>query len=157
MDDSTLMTAADLEALRRELAQLEGDGRRAIAKRIRTAREWGDLKENSEYHDAKNEQAHLETRIATLRDRLARAHVVEVANRARADGAVAFGSVVVVHDDEGREHRFELVSTTAASPASGKISIESPVAKALLGLHASEVALVELPRGTRRLTVVEVG
>ena len=110
MDDATLMTAADLEALQAELAQLEGEGRRDIASRIKTAREWGDLKENSEYHDAKNEQAHLETRIAMLRDRLARAQVVEVAEDGGPNGVVAFGSVVIVRDEQGREQRFELVS-----------------------------------------------
>jgi transcription elongation factor GreA len=156
MDDATLMTAADLEALRTELAELEGEGRRAIAERIKTAREWGDLKENSEYHDAKNDQAHLETRIAMLRGRLARAQVVEVADDARSSGVVAFGSTVLVRDEEGREQRFELVSSRSAVPASGQISIESPVAKALLGLKAGDVASITLPRGTRELTVVTV-
>ena len=77
MDESTLMTAADHDALVAELAALEGEGRRAMAARIKTAREWGDLKENSEYHDAKNDQAHLETKILQLRERLTRAKVVE--------------------------------------------------------------------------------
>jgi len=79
MDETTLMTAADHAALLTELEALEGDGRRAMAMRIKTAREWGDLKENSEYHDAKNDQAHLETKIVLLRERLARAKVVEAA------------------------------------------------------------------------------
>ncbi|MGD0980387.1 MAG: transcription elongation factor GreA [Solirubrobacteraceae bacterium] len=156
MDDATLMTAADLEALQAELAQLEGEGRRDIASRIKTAREWGDLKENSEYHDAKNEQAHLETRIAMLRDRLARAQVVEVAEDGPANGVVAFGSVVIVRDEQGSEQRFELVSSRSASPGAGQISIESPVAKALLGRRAGERASVSLPRGTRELIVVSV-
>ncbi len=154
MDDATLMTAADLEQLRDELSRLEGEGRREIAGRIKTAREWGDLKENSEYHDAKNEQAHLETRIAVLRDRIARAQVVEVEE---SGVVVGFGSTVRIRDDEGKEQRFELVSSRAAVPASGQISIESPVAKALLGLRVGEVASVTTPRGTRRLTVVGVG
>jgi transcription elongation factor GreA len=156
MDDATLMTAADLAALHEELAQLEGEGRRDIAERIKTAREWGDLKENSEYHDAKNEQAHLETRITVLRDRLARAQIVEVAPPARGGGAVAFGSVVMVRDEEGREHRFEIVSSRSAAPKDGHISIESPVAKALLGLHAGDEASITLPKGTRSLTVVSI-
>jgi transcription elongation factor GreA len=156
MDDATLMTAADLEALRVELATLEGEGRRDIAGRIKTAREWGDLKENSEYHDAKNEQAHLETRIATLRDRLARAQIVEVAPKASDGGIVGFGSVVMVRDEEGREQRFEIVSSRSAAPGAGQISIESPVAKGLLGLHAGEAVSITLPRGSRRLTVVSV-
>jgi transcription elongation factor GreA len=155
MDESSLMTAADLEALTQELAQLEGEGRREIAKRIKTAREWGDLKENSEYHDAKNEQAHLETRIATLRSRLARAEVVEI-DGAASDGVVAFGAVVLVRDEAGREHRFEIVSSQAASPGSGKISIESPVARALLGRRPGDVAAVELPRGTREFTILSL-
>jgi transcription elongation factor GreA len=156
MDEIALMTAADLDALQSELSQLEGEGRREIAERIKTAREWGDLKENSEYHDAKNEQAHLETRIATLRDRLARAQVVEVAQDTRTGGVVAFGSTVVVRDEAGREQRFELVSSRSASPGSGQLSIESPVAKALLGRRAGDVASVSLPRGSRELTIVSV-
>jgi transcription elongation factor GreA len=156
MDDATLMTAADLEALRVELATLEGEGRRDMASRIKTAREWGDLKENSEYHDAKNEQAHLETRIAMLRDRLARAQVVEVAPKSSDGGVVGFGSVVMVRDDEGREQRFEIVSSRSAAPGAGQISIESPVAKGLLGLHAGEAVSITLPRGSRRLTVVSI-
>jgi transcription elongation factor GreA len=156
MDDATLMTAADLEALHSELAELEGPRRRDMAERIKTAREWGDLKENSEYHDAKNEQAHLETRIASLRDRLARAQVVEVAPQAGAGGVVGFGSVVMVRDEAGREQRFEIVSSRSAAPGAGQISVESPVAKGLLGLHAGEAVSITLPRGTRRLTVVSV-
>ena len=156
MDDATLMTASDLEALRLELAELEGPGRREIAQRIKTAREWGDLKENSEYHDAKNDQAHLETRIAMLRNRLARAQVVEVDEAGGADGVVGFGSVVLVRDQDGKEHRFELVSSRAASPSSGQISIESPVARALLGLRPGEVAAVELPRGARQFTILSL-
>ena len=76
-EPANLTTAEGLEALHAELAELEGDGRREIAARIKTAREWGDLKENSEYHDAKNEQAHLETRIQRLREKIANAVIVE--------------------------------------------------------------------------------
>jgi transcription elongation factor GreA len=157
MDEATLMTAEDLKALHVELAALEGNGRREIAERIKTAREWGDLKENSEYHDAKNDQAHLETRIKTLRDRLARAQVVEVAEEIGGGGVVSFGSAVLVRDEAGREQRFEIVSSRSAAPRDGQISIESPVAKALLGLHAGEETSITLPRGSRRLTVVSVG
>src|ERR1022692_5255452 len=103
MDENTLMTAADHEALLAELAVLEGEGRRAMAARIKTAREWGDLKENSEYHDAKNDQAHLETKIVLLRERLARAKVVEAATGDH--GVVAFGSTLLVRDGHGAEER----------------------------------------------------
>jgi transcription elongation factor GreA len=154
MNESTLMTEADHAALVAELATLEGAGRRAMADRIKTAREWGDLKENSEYHDAKNDQAHLETKIALLRDRLSRAQVVEAAGGA--DGVVAFGATVHIRDEEGREQRFEIVSSQNAAPGEGRLSVESPVARALLGLHAGAEAEVELPRGVRRYTVVSV-
>jgi transcription elongation factor GreA len=153
MDETTLMTAADHAALLAELAALEGNGRREIAQRIKTAREWGDLKENSEYHDAKNDQAHLETKILTLRERLARAKVVE----ASAGGdIVGLGSVVRIRDDDGREQRYEIVSSQSAVPAEGRISIESPVARALLGLAAGAEASVALPRGRRTYAVLSV-
>ena len=154
MDDTSLMTAADHAALSAEVAELEGEGRRAIAQRIKTAREWGDLKENSEYHDAKNDQAHLETKIAVLRERLARAEVVEVSNVPA--GVVSFGSGVHVRDEEGREQHFEIVSSNTASPAQGKISAESPVARALLGTAVGAEVTVTLPRGSRRYTVVRL-
>ena len=154
MDDATLMTAADLEALQAELAQLEGEGRRDIASRIKTAREWGDLKENSEYHDAKNDQAHLETKIAVLRERLARAEVVEVSTVPV--GVVSFGSGVHVRDEDGREQHFEIVSSNTAAPAQGRISAESPVARALLGTPVGAEVTVTLPRGSRRYTVVRL-
>ena len=153
MDEETLMTAADHAALLTELESLEGDGRRAIAARIKTAREWGDLKENSEYHDAKNDQAHLETKIRLLRERLARAKVVETAGQG---DVVGFGSTVRVRDEDGREQRFEIVSSQTAAPAQGRISIESPVARALLGVTVGAEVAVVLPRGERRYTVLSV-
>jgi transcription elongation factor GreA len=152
MDETTLMTAADHAALEAELAQLEGGGRREIAQRIKTAREWGDLKENSEYHDAKNDQAHLETKIIRLRERLARAKVVEN----EVGGVVGLGSVVHVRDGDGREQRFEIVSSNSAAPSEGRISVESPVARALLGLAAGDEATVALPRGSRSYALLRI-
>src|SRR5205809_7594101 len=99
-DAANMITAAGLVELQTELAGLEGDGRREIAGRIRTAREWGDLSENSEYHDAKNEQAHLETKIARLREKIAMAVIVEE-QAGEASGMVAFGSTVLVRDEDG--------------------------------------------------------
>lgn len=153
MNETNLITAEGLEALKGELAELEGGGRREIAERIKTAREWGDLKENSEYHDAKNDQAHLETKIAKLRQRISTAEVVEGTGE---QGVVAFGSTVKVRDDFGAERRWTIVSSRDASPGEGKISAESPVARALMGLRAGEVARVALPRGESELTVVGI-
>jgi len=149
-----MTTAAGLAALQRELAELEGEGRRQMAERIKAAREWGDLKENSEYHDAKNEQAHLETKIARLRERIAAAVVVEEAADAE---VVGFGSTVVVRDQEGVEGTWQIVSSRDAAPKEGRLSAESPVAVALLGRAVGEEVSVALPRGERRLTVVSVG
>jgi transcription elongation factor GreA len=154
--DAANMTTADgLARLESELAVLEGDGRREIAARIKTAREWGDLKENSEYHDAKNEQAHLETKIARLRERIAAAVIVE--DVSGGDGEiVGFGSSVHVRDDDGVEQTWQIVSSHDAAPSEGRLSVDSPVAVALLGRSAGEKASVALPKGTRELTILSV-
>ena len=98
---TNLVTADGLRALEDELAALEGEGRREIAERIATAREWGDLKENAEYHAAKNDQAHLETKIARLRERIAAAVLVDGSSGSE---IVGFGSTVRVRDEAGAEH-----------------------------------------------------
>jgi transcription elongation factor GreA len=151
---TNMMTADGLQALEAELAVLEGDGRREIAERIKTAREWGDLKENSEYHDAKNDQAHLETKIARLREKIADALVVE--EDAAAAGVVGFGSTVVVRDADGVERTWRIVSSHDAAPGDGRLSAESPVAVALLGRAPGDQTSVSLPKGRRTLTVVSV-
>ena len=147
------MTPEGLEALRAEIEELETTGRAEIAKQIKTAREWGDLKENAEYHAAKESQAHLETRIARLRKRLANAEVVEVTG----GDVVGFGSTVEVEDEEaGKRATYRLVSAGEAAPGEGRLSMQSPVAAALQGLRAGDVALVNTPRGGRRYRVVSV-
>jgi transcription elongation factor GreA len=153
-DATNLITAEGLRELHEELAALEGDGRRDIAGRIKTAREWGDLKENSEYHDAKNEQAHLETKIARIREKITGAVVVE--ESPAVDGVVSFGSTVVVRDDGGRERTWKIVSSHDAAPAEGKLSVDSPVARALAGGRPGEQASVVLPKGESILTIVSV-
>jgi transcription elongation factor GreA len=149
-----MITAEGLEALKGELAELEGEGRREIAERIKTAREWGDLKENSEYHDAKNEQAHLETKIARLRERISTAVLVEDAPAA--DGAVGFGSTVLVRDQNGSERSWRLVSSHDAAPAKGLLSADSPVARALVGHHSGDRVTVALPKGESVLDILSV-
>jgi transcription elongation factor GreA len=155
-DATNLITAQGLDELNAELAALEGDGRREIAERIKTAREWGDLKENSEYHDAKNEQAHLETKIARLREKIAAAVVVEEAPTADG-GLVGFGSSVLVRDQDGVEQTWRIVSSHDASPAEGRLSAESPVALALLGRAPGDETSVALPKGRRVLKILSVG
>jgi transcription elongation factor GreA len=154
-EGTNLTTAEGLETLKAELEALEGDGRREISERIKTAREWGDLKENSEYHDAKNDQAHLETKIARLREKIADAVVVEEEEMA-GEGVVGFGSTVVIRDQEGVEQTWRIVSSHDASPKDGRLSAESPVAVALFGRAPGEQTSVTLPKGKRTLTVVSV-
>jgi transcription elongation factor GreA len=154
MAEETVLTSAGLQALREEVETLETTGREEVAQRIRTAREWGDLKENAEYHDAKNDQALLETKIARLRERLAGAVVVEPST----DGdVVGFGSAVTVADeDSGRQVVYTLVGVSEADPRQGRVSAESPVARALGGHRVGDLVDVETPRGGRRLRVLEV-
>jgi transcription elongation factor GreA len=152
---TNLTTAEGLATLEAELAALEGEGRRAIAERIKTAREWGDLKENSEYHDAKNEQAHLETKIQRLREKIAAAVVVEEMP-ASAGGVVGLGSTVLVSDEHDVEHTWRIVSSHDASPPDGRLSAESPVALALLGRACGDRVSVALPKGKRTLTILSI-
>jgi transcription elongation factor GreA len=153
-DAGSMITEEGLHSLHAELETLEGEGRREIAERIKTAREWGDLKENSEYHDAKNEQAHLETKIARLRERISLAVIVEEAPVA--DGAVSFGSTVVVKDPRGGERKWRIVSSHDAAPAQGLLSADSPVARALVGRRAGDQASVVLPKGETLLKILSV-
>jgi transcription elongation factor GreA len=147
------ITAEGLEALRTELEELETTGREQIAAQIKTAREWGDLKENAEYHAAKEAQAHLETRILRLREKLINAEVVEV----ESGDEVGFGSTVQVEDEQtGKTLTYTLVSSTEASPGEGRLSMDSPVAGSLVGRRAGDVAVVQTPRGQRRFKVVSV-
>jgi len=154
-DDQQAITPEGLKALEAELAELEGPKRAELSKRIQAAREEGDLKENAEYHIAKDDQAMMETRILRLRERLRSAVVVE------ADGdatVVAFGMPVTVTDlESGKQQTFTIVGPTEAKPAEGKLSSESPVAQALLGAAPKDEVAVETPGGARRWRVDSLG
>ena len=155
LTERVLMTAEAHSALQAELEHLETVARREIADRIKTAREWGDLKENSEYHDAKNDQAHLETKILRIREQLLNADVREV--EAQTD-VVGFGSRVEVEDaGSGRQTSYTLVSAPEAAPAEGKLSIDSPVGKALVGARVGSTVKLDTPRGTRELKILAIG
>src|SRR3954467_8513253 len=130
---SDQITPEGYEALKAEVAELEGPARREIAERIKTARGWGDLKENSEYHDAKNEQAMLERRIALLTARLRNAEVVR---EAAPSGHVGVGSTIELRDISDPAHprslTYRLVGATEADLAEGRLSVESPLAQAAM-------------------------
>ena len=149
------ITREGLEQLKSELEELEGEGRRAIAQRINVARAHGDLSENAEYHAAKEDQAHLETKIARLTERLRNAEVVEAESDAT---VVTFGATVNVVDvTSGRSMTYTIVGPTEADLKAGKLSAESPVAKALIGTAPGDTVTVPTPSGTRELRVEGLG
>jgi transcription elongation factor GreA len=151
--DGESITAEGLVALKAELFGLESVGRRDIAKRILTAREHGDLKENAEYHAAKEDQSHLETRIKRLRQRLRNAVVVETETETAASAFDFARTAEVLDEGNGTVHTWTIVGPTEADLAQGKLSSESPVAKALVGHVPGDTVEVRTPRGTRKLRI----
>jgi transcription elongation factor GreA len=148
------ITEQGLVELKAELGELETIGRREIAQRILAARGHGDLSENAEYHAAKNDQAHLETRIKRLRQRLRSAVVVDV----ETEGDVfSFARPAEIRDEgTGEMHTWTIVGPTEADRAQGRLSAESPVAKALLDRRVGDTVEVPTPRGVRRLKIVRL-
>jgi transcription elongation factor GreA len=144
----SLITKEGLDKLKQDLEHLQTVKRREVAARIKEAREFGDIAENSEYDDAKNEQAMLEQRIAQLEDRVRRATVVE--SKDVENGVVNVGVTVHVKDQKsGDSRKFRLVGAAEAQPPD-KLSNESPVGKALIGHRRGDVVTVEVPRGPKR-------
>jgi transcription elongation factor GreA len=141
--------------LSQELEQLKSQERAKIAKIIDQARELGDLKENAEYHAAKEKQGLMEARIVELQDLIARAHVIDPSTLAH--DRVSFGSTVVLTDqDSGEEVCYTIVGTQESNPAKGLISIESPLARALIGKEEGDEVIVNLPSGVKRYDIEEV-
>jgi transcription elongation factor GreA len=149
MNRDTVLTPQGLEELKARIEHLRGDRRREVAERIKEAREFGDISENSEYDDAKNEQAMLEARIASLEDKLRSASVIDATELS--NDVVRVGSVVNVKDEgSGKSLQYTIVGSTEANPGENKLSNESPVGKALLGNKRGEVVNVMLPSGKAR-------
>src|SRR6202012_977865 len=149
------ITLAGIEELKAELAELEGPRRIEMAERIRVARELGDLKENADYHIAKDDQSHMETRIKRLQERLRNAVVVEASE---GDGdAFAFGRTAEVRDEsKGETVTWTLVGSTEANLAEGKLSAESPIGQALMDAAVGATVEVETPRGSKSFTVLKL-
>ena len=149
MQRDVLLTPEGLDKLKDEIEHLSTVKRREVAERIKEAREFGDISENSEYDDAKNEQAMLEARIATLEDKLRSASVID-ASELSAD-VVRVGSVVNVKDEgSGKSLQYTIVGSTEADPSQNRLSNESPVGKALLGRKKGDTVKVQLPNGKNR-------
>jgi transcription elongation factor GreA len=157
MPKDVILTPEGLEKLKAELEELQTTRRRAVAERIKEAREFGDISENSEYDDAKHEQAMLETRIAAIEEKLRSATVI-TADDVSTD-EVQVGSVVHIKDEGGKSVQYTIVGSSEADPAARKLSNESPVGRALIGHKKGETVTVQLPNGKSRdlkITKIEV-
>jgi transcription elongation factor GreA len=143
------MTAASKAQLEAELAELEGPKRAAVVQAIATARGYGDLSENFEYHAAKNEQGLLEARIRRLRHRLDHAELIDE-DAAAASDTVAVGSKVTIEDEQGEKLDVEISSVGGVSP-------DSPLGTALLGAKVGDQVDVQAPRGSWRAKVLSIG
>jgi transcription elongation factor GreA len=150
MTDTTRMTSEARDRLVAEIARLEGEERREVAARMKVAREWGDLKENAEYHAAKADAAMLELKIERRRSQLRSAEIVEAA--AGVEGAGLGSTVTYTDEASGRELTHTLVSQAEARPADGLISIESPVGKTLAGARPGDRLYLTKPIGTGVVT-----
>jgi transcription elongation factor GreA len=156
MAKDVILTPEGLQNLKEELEHLSTDKRREVAERIKEAREFGDISENSEYDDAKNEQAMLEQRIAQLEERLRSASVIDASELST--DVVKVGSEVNIQDsDSGTKQTFTIVGSAEAKPPE-RLSNESPVGKALLGHKKGDVVDVTLPSGKKRsLKITKIG
>ena len=155
MEKDVILTPEGYEKLVDELEHLRVDRRQEVAERIREAREFGDISENSEYDDAKNEQAMLEARIAQLEERLRAARVIDASEVSTE--TVSLGSRVHLDDlDHGDSLDYTIVGSAEADPAEGKLSNESPVGRALMGRRKGDQIEVAVPQGTIKLKIVQI-
>jgi len=150
-----IMTSEGFKKLQEELEYLKTEGRDQAAEKIRVARGFGDLSENSEYDEAKNDQALLESRIAEIEAQLKHVRILDESEMTGEH--VHIGSKVRIADDKGREYTYTLSGATEADPFAGKISDESPVGHAIMGLKVGEKGEATLPNGTVVIyTVLEI-
>jgi transcription elongation factor GreA len=150
-----ILTPEGYKKLQQEIDLLRGEKRREVAERIRVAREFGDIAENAEYDDAKNEQAMLEHKIAQLEDRLLTARVIT--KKEISKDAVSIGSHVRLRDmQQNKTFEYHIVGSAEANPAENKLSNESPVGKAIMGRKKGEIVEVAAPRGALKFKIMEI-
>ena len=156
MTKQTVITDEGLKKLEKELEELKTVKRKEVAEKIKVARGYGDLSENSEYDEAKNEQGMLESRIAELEKMLKHARVLDSADIDTS--VISVGSHVKIQDEDGDTDEYDITGSTEADPLNGRISDESPVGAALLGHSAGDKVEITLPTGAVVLyEVLEVG
>ena len=151
------ITAQGAQRLRAELEELKGVQRPAVINAIAEARAHGDLKENAEYHAAREQQGFIEGRIKQLESELSHAQVIDVASLNVGDKVVFGANVLLADEESGSETRYQIVGDLEADIKLGLIAISSPVARALIGKHAGDVVTIEAPGGTSEVEIVEVG
>ena len=149
--NKVILTKEGLESVKAELEKLYGD-RKTIQLQIKEAKSYGDLSENSEYQDAKDRQVLTETRIAEM-ENIVRNAVID--NGTCSTGGVCIGSDVTVNSG-GREYIYTLVGATQADPTAGKVSVESPIGKSLMGKNKGEEIVVEAPRGKIKMKIMKI-
>ncbi len=150
------LTVRGAEKLRAELQQLKSVERPRIIQAIADARAHGDLKENAEYHAAREQQSFVEGRIKEIEGKLGHAQIIDV-TKMPATGKVVFGATVVIADeDDGEEVTYQIVGEDEADIKAGRISVNSPIARALIGKQEGDVATVQTPGGARNFEIVEV-
>jgi transcription elongation factor GreA len=155
VDKDVILTQAGFEKLKATIEELETVKRREVAERIKSAREFGDISENSEYDDAKNEQALLESRIAKLKEQLRSARVIDTSDIPK--DVVSIGSKVKVkYVDDGETDEYEIVGSAEADPGNRRLSNESPVGRAVLGHKKGDVVEVAAPAGPIKLQIVSI-
>ena len=154
MAQETLLTIEGLKELEAELEELKTVGRKEAAEKIKVARSFGDLSENSEYDEAMSDQAKLEARISEIEHIIKTAKVLDVESLGTEN--VHIGSTVKIVDKKKKEFTYTIVGFAQADPAVGKISDESPVGKALIGHKVGDKAIVEAPAGAMQFKIVEI-
>ena len=150
------LTKAGADKLNTELRELKSVRRPKVIQAIAEAREHGDLKENAEYHAAREEQGFIEGRVKDIEGKLSNAQIIDVKTM-KDTGRVIFGTTVVIYDeDEDKEITYQIVGEDEANIKEGKISVSSPVAMALIGKEVDDVALVKAPNGDKEFEIVAV-
>jgi transcription elongation factor GreA len=148
----TPMTRPGYEKLSEELERLKYTERQAIIKAIAEARAHGDLSENAEYHAAREKQSFIEGRIAELESKVAGAEVIVPPT---SGDRITFGSTVLLEDEAGKEYRYQIVGSDESEPAKGRISILSPLARALIGKAVGNTVTAQLPGGTKTFDILK--
>lgn len=150
------LTTRGAEKLRQELDRLKKRDRPRVIQAIAEARAHGDLKENAEYHAAREQQGFIEGRIKEIEGKLSRAHIIDV-SKVHANGKVVFGATVdVLELDNDEEHTFQIVGEDEADFKHGLISISSPIARGLIGKSEGDETEIEVPGGVREFEILEV-